>query len=77
LGAVSIDWRRVLAKRNTIPQHKPVLIYCNTGSLSAQTGFALRVAGWDNVKILQGGLEEWKSQGGFDASTQASGKAKH
>lgn len=76
-GAVNMDWRQVLAKRNTIPKNKPVLIYCNTGSLSAQAGFALRVAGWDNVKILQGGMEEWKAKGGFDAATKAVGAAKH
>jgi rhodanese-related sulfurtransferase len=76
-GAVNMDWRQVLAKRSTIPKNKPVLIYCNTGSLSAQAGFALRVAGWDNVKILQGGMEEWKAKGGFDAASKAVGAAKH
>jgi rhodanese-related sulfurtransferase len=76
-GAVNMDWRQVLAKRSTIPKNKPVLIYCNTGSLSAQAGFALRVAGWDKVKILQGGMEEWKAKGGFDAATKAVGAAKH
>lgn len=76
-GAVNMDWRQVLAKRSTIPKNKPVLIYCNTGSLSAQAGFALRVAGWENVKILQGGMEEWKAKGGFDAAAKATGPAKH
>ena len=76
-GAVNMDWRQVLAKRNTIPKNKPVLIYCNTGSLSAQAGFALRVAGWDNVRILQGGMTDWQAKGGFDASTKAARPAKH
>jgi rhodanese-related sulfurtransferase len=76
-GAVNMDWRQVLAKRNTIPKDKPVLLYCNTGTLSAQAGFALRVAGWDNVRVLQGGLVEWKASGGFDAATQATGAATH
>jgi len=76
-GAVNMDWRQVLAKRNGIPKNKPVLIYCNTGSLSAQAGFALRVAGWDNVKILQGGLQEWAAKGGFDAFDKATGVIKH
>jgi rhodanese-related sulfurtransferase len=76
-GAVNMDWRQVLSKRSTIPKNKPVLIYCNTGSLSAQAGFALRVAGWDNVRILQGGMEEWKAKGGFDAASKATSKAKH
>jgi len=70
-GAINMDWRQVLAQRDRIPKNKPVLIYCNTGSLSAQAGFALRVAGWENVRILQGGMEEWKAKGGFDAASKA------
>ena len=76
-GAINMDWRQVLAKRDSIPKDKPVLIYCNTGSLSAQAGFALRVAGWDNLRILQGGMEEWKAKGGFDAASRTTSAAKH
>jgi len=76
-GAIHMDWRQVLAKRNSIPKNKPVLIYCNTGTLSAQAGFALRVAGWDNVKILQGGIQEWQAKGGFDAASRATAPARH
>ncbi|WP_418649014.1 rhodanese-like domain-containing protein (plasmid) [Thauera butanivorans] len=76
-GAVNLEWRRVLAERDSIPRDKPVLIYCNSGSLSAQAGFALRVAGYENVRILQGGFEEWKAKGGFDAANKATGQAKH
>ena len=70
-GAVNLEWRQVLEKRTTIPKDKSVLIYCNTGSLSAQAGFALRVAGYENVRILQGGFAEWKAKGGFDAAARA------
>ena len=76
-GAINMDWRQVLAKRNEIPKDKPVLIYCNTGSLSAQAGFAMRVAGWENLRILQGGMEEWKAKGGFDAASKATAPARH
>jgi rhodanese-related sulfurtransferase len=72
-----MDWRQVLAKRNTIPKDKAVLIYCNTGTLSAQAGFALRVAGWENVRILQGGMAEWKAKGGFDAAANVTAPAKY
>jgi rhodanese-related sulfurtransferase len=72
-GAVNIEWRKVLEQREKIPKDKMVLIYCNTGSLSAQAGFALRVAGYENVKILQGGFEEWKAKGGLDANRKAMG----
>lgn len=74
-GAVNIEWRQVLAKSTSIPKDKAVLIYCNTGSLSAQAGFALRVSGWENVKILQGGFSEWKAKGGLEANARASGAA--
>ncbi|HEY6096028.1 MAG TPA: rhodanese-like domain-containing protein [Gallionellaceae bacterium] len=67
-GAVNIEWRQVLARRAELSKEKAILIYCNTGSLSAQAGFALRVAGMDNVRILQGGFSEWKSKGGFEAN---------
>lgn len=76
-GSVNIEWRQVLARRADLPKDKPVLIYCNTGSLSAQAGFALRVAGMDNVRILQGGFSEWKAKGGFDANRRASQSSQH
>jgi len=72
-GAIHIEWRQVLAKSDQIPKNRMVLLYCNSGTLSSQAGFALRVAGWDNVKILQGGFSEWKAKGGMDASAQAGG----
>lgn len=74
-GAVNIEWRQVLNKRNEIPKNKPVLTYCNTGSLSAQAGFALRMAGYDNLRILQGGFEEWKAKGGLKANQRAAGRS--
>jgi len=73
-GAVNLEWRQVLNERDQLPDDKMVLIYCNTGTLSAQAGFALRVAGHDNVRILQGGFQEWKAKGGFDANARASGQ---
>jgi rhodanese-related sulfurtransferase len=77
-GAVNIEWRKVLEQRSKIPKDKMVLIYCNTGSLSAQAGLALRLAGYDNVKIMQGGFEEWKAKGGLDANARAAGaQSKH
>lgn len=72
-GAMNIEWRQVLAQSARIPKDRMVLIYCNTGSLSAQAGFALRVAGWENVRILQGGMTEWLAKGGLDASRKTAG----
>jgi rhodanese-related sulfurtransferase len=58
-GAVNIEWRQVLARRDEIPADRKVVLFCNTGSLSAQAAFALRVAGLDNVLVLQTGLSGW------------------
>lgn len=70
-GAVNIDWRQVLARRNELPKGKMILLYCNSGTLSAQGAFALKLAGIENVLILQGGFNQWKEEGGFDASRRA------
>lgn len=76
-GAIHIDWRKVPGKRNDIPKDRMVVIYCNTGSLSAQAVFAMRVLGWENVKVLQDGIEGWKKKGGFKANELASRPAGH
>lgn len=73
-GAINIEWRQLLARRDELPRDRPVLIYCHTGMLSAQAAFALRVAGMDNVKVLQGGYLEWQRKGGMDAARQAAGR---
>ena len=73
-GAVNIDWRQVLGRRAELPGDRMVLVYCNAGTLSAQAGLALRLAGMENVRILQGGFNEWKAKGGFDAYRRATRK---
>ncbi|OYY92341.1 MAG: sulfurtransferase [Hydrogenophilales bacterium 28-61-23] len=76
-GAVNIEWRQAIARRGEIPKDRMVVIYCNSGSLSAQAVFALRLLGYDNVKVLQDGFEGWKAKGGFDAHKRASHQAGH
>jgi rhodanese-related sulfurtransferase len=71
-GAVNIEWRQAVARRAELPKDRMVVMYCNSGSLSAQAVFALRLLGYDNVKVLQDGIEGWKKKGGFDAHTRAS-----
>ncbi len=63
-GATNIEWRQLLARRNEVPRDRMVLVYCDSGMLSAQAHFALRVAGYDNLRLLQGGMVGWKAQGG-------------
>jgi rhodanese-related sulfurtransferase len=76
-GAVNIDWRQAVARRAELPKDRMVVMYCNSGSLSAQAVFALRLLGYENVKVLQDGIEGWKAKGGFEAHARASQPAGH
>jgi rhodanese-related sulfurtransferase len=58
-GAVNIDWRQVVGKRDEIPKDRPVVLYCDTGLLSSKAHFALRLLGRENVKVLLGGYDGW------------------
>lgn len=40
-GSINIEWRKVVARKSEIPADRMVVIYCNSGSLSAQSVFAL------------------------------------
>ena len=64
-GAIHIEWRQVLERMDKIPTEKKVIVFCNTGSLSAQAAFALRVAGFDNVVVMQSGLLGWHDNAAY------------
>lgn len=64
-GAHNIEWREVLTRINEVPKDKKVVLFCNTGSLSAQAAFALRVAGRENVVVLQTGIDGWRKEAAY------------
>jgi len=64
-GAVNIEWREVLERIDEIPEEGKVILFCNTGSLSAQATFALRVAGRENVVVLQSGFLGWQENAAY------------
>lgn len=76
-GAVNIEWRQAVERRQELPTDRMVVFYCNSGSLSAQAVAALRILGMDNVKVLQDGIEGWKAKGGFAAHRLATERAGH
>jgi rhodanese-related sulfurtransferase len=53
-----------------IPTDRKVIVFCNTGSLSAQAAFALRVAGFDNVVVMQSGFLGWLANAAYRPSDQ-------
>ena len=74
-GAVNIEWRQVFAQRAKLPKDKTILVYCNTSSFAAQVAMALRMDGFENVRLLYGGFNEWKARGGMDAQARESKKS--
>ena len=64
-GAINIEWREVLDRIDDIPEDRMTILFCNTGTLSAQATFALRVAGRDNVVSLQTGFDGWQRKAAF------------
>jgi len=64
-GAINIEWREVLTRMDEIPTAGMVVMFCNTGTLSAQASFALRVAGRENVVVLQTGFLGWQDTAAY------------
>ncbi|MDB0052980.1 rhodanese-like domain-containing protein [Ascidiaceihabitans sp.] len=58
-GAINIEWRDVFSRIDEIPKDQKTILFCNTGALSAQSAFGLRVLGYENILILQTGYGGW------------------
>ncbi len=64
-GAVHIEWREIPARLDELPADKKVVLYCNTGTLSAQATFAARLMGHENVVVLQSGFDGWQANAAY------------
>lgn len=60
--AINIEWRQILAHVDELPTDRAILLYCDTGLLSAKAQFALRIAGFDKANVLQGGYPAWVAE---------------
>lgn len=60
-NSINIDWRFVLSEVKQLPKDKLIVLYCDTGILSSKAQFALRLVGYEQVKVLFNGYEGWKS----------------
>lgn len=64
-GAMHIEWRDVFGRIDDIPTGQKVILFCNTGALSAQAAFGLRVAGHENILVLQTGYHGWLANAAY------------
>lgn len=58
-GSINMDWRDVLKRRQEIPKDKTVVMYCNTMLYSSRAQLLVNMDGFENVLLLQGGLNNW------------------
>jgi len=58
-GAINIDWRFVLSELDKLPEDKMIVLYCDTGILSSKAHMALRLVGYEQVRVLFNGLAGW------------------
>jgi rhodanese-related sulfurtransferase len=58
--AMNIEWRQTLNERDKIPKDKIVVLYCDSGLLSSKAHFALKLVGYENVRVLLGGYQGWQ-----------------
>ena len=71
-GAINIDWREILKRKNEIPKDQTVVMYCETGLLSSKAHYMLQLAGYDNVKVLWGGFLVWSARQSFEDAAKHS-----
>jgi len=58
-GAVLLPLPQLPARAAEVPRQGPVVVYCQSGVRSAQAVALLQNLGYDNVRTLSGGLEEF------------------
>lgn len=61
-GATHIEINRLAAEAESLPQNRPVIFYCRTGSRSEMVVTAFREAGFDAYH-LGGGMTAWIGEG--------------
>ncbi|TVT41194.1 molybdopterin-synthase adenylyltransferase MoeB [Hymenobacter setariae] len=58
-GAVLLPLPQLADRATEVPRQGPVVVYCQSGVRSAQAVALLQSLGYDNVRTLSGGIEEY------------------
>lgn len=60
-----IEYDSLVANKNQLPTDKsaPIILYCQSGSMSSQALTTLKDMGYTNVRHLEGGMKEWQKRG--------------
>jgi len=56
-----IPIRELMDRLNEIPKDRPVVTVCNFAIRASMAKMALDLVGFNNVKVLKGGVEQWNA----------------
>ncbi|HEX8635574.1 MAG TPA: rhodanese-like domain-containing protein [Pyrinomonadaceae bacterium] len=64
-GALSMPEAELAARAKRLPKRRPVVLYCycDEQEASARAAFDLRLLGFQNVAVLEGGYRAWRAAG--------------
>jgi rhodanese-related sulfurtransferase len=62
-GAHHVPMMEVPVRLADVPQDGDVVVVCRMGGRSGQVVAYLRQNGWDNVRNLEGGMQDWAAAG--------------
>lgn len=62
-GAHHLPMMEVPARLAELPTDQDVVVVCRSGGRSGQVVSYLLGNGWDNVRNLEGGMQEWAASG--------------
>lgn len=58
-GSINIPWEIVMEQTKGIKPDREIILYCNTGVRANKAAKLLADAGFNNIFIYKGGMEEW------------------
>lgn len=64
-GATTIPYPEVIDRRNELTSHKEIIIYCKHKDCvaSKKVALGLKLLNIQNVKVYEGGIDEWVEHG--------------
>jgi rhodanese-related sulfurtransferase len=62
-GAHHLPMMEIPVRLAEVPQDADVVVVCRMGGRSGQVVAYLRQNGWDNVRNLDGGMQDWAAAG--------------
>jgi len=60
-GSLHVPWDVITERIQGIKPDREIIVYCNTGIRGGKAAKSLDDAGFKNVLLFKGGMEEWRN----------------